>query len=152
MVETVFNVKIPKVGKQYKFYDDGKIRQGRRCTATVLRILSVEDAKSLMFPIYVYEESGWIPTTIAAINEEPIGETSLYTVWKENVEEYHWVFATETDCFIECSIPKYDDYPIWFARMKNGNWFSLNIQSTWQGGLLDIDNHLTEELEEWMKE
>ena len=28
----------------------------------------------------------------------------------------------------------------------------LDIQSHWQGGLLDIDNHLTEELGVWIKE
>lgn len=143
---------LPIIGNTYEFYDDGKIYPGRRYTTTVMDIISTEEAKSVMFPIYVYEESDMIPTTIVAEGEEPIGETSLYTVWEFNKEEHDWVFATETDYFIKCSIPKYDEYPIWFVRTKEGNWFSLDIQSHWQGGLLDIDNHLTKELEEWMKE
>lgn len=145
-------VPLPTIGNAYEFYDDGKIYPRRRYTTTVMDIISTEEAKSVMFPIYVYEESDMIPTTIVAEGEEPIGETSLYTVWEFNKEEHDWVFATETDYFIKCSIPKYDEYPIWFVRTKEGNWFSLDIQSHWQGGLLDIDNHLTKELEEWMKE
>ena len=137
---------IPIIGKSYEFYDDGKITPGRRFTATVLEIISQEDAKSVMFPIYAYKESDYIPTTIVAKEEEPIGETSLYTVWEFNKEIHDWVYAQETDCFIKCSIPEYDEYPIWFARTKEGNWFSLDIQSCWQGGLLDIDNHFTEKL------
>lgn len=150
----MFNYKkqLPVIGKSYEFYDDGKISPGRRFTATVLEIISQEEAKSVMFQIYVYEESDMIPTTIISKGEEPIGETSLYVVWNENKERHDWVFATETHYFIKCSIPDYDKYPIWFARTKKGNWFSLDIQSCWQGGLLDVDNHLTKELEEYMKE
>ena len=143
---------IPIVGKSYEFYDDGKITPSRRSTATVLEVLSSEESKSVMFPIYVYEESDMIPTTVVAEGEEPIGEISLHTVWLQNVMEHDWVFATETDYFIKCSIPKYDEYPIWFVRTIEGNWFSLDIQSHWQGGLLDVDNYLTEELEQWIKE
>ena len=148
----MFDALLPEVGKTYEFYDDGKIYPGRRHTATVMEIISTEEAKSVMFPIYVYKESDYIPTTIVAEGEEPIGEISLYTVWEFNKEIHYWVFTTETDYFIKCSIPTYDDYPIWFVRTKKGNWFSLDIQSNWQGGLLDIDNHLTEEMEEWLKQ
>lgn len=152
MNETIVNVSTPEVGKQYEFYDDGKITPSRRFTASVLEIISPEEAKTVMLPLYAYEESDMIPTTIIAKGEEPIGETSLYMVWEENLEEHDWLFAVETDYFIKCSVPKYDEYPIWFVRTIEGNWFSLDIQSHWQGGLLDIDNHLTEDLEQRMKE
>lgn len=33
-----------------------------------------------------------------------------------------------------------------------GGWYSMDIQSYWQGGLLDIFNDLTEELETFCKE
>ena len=143
---------IPTIGKSYEFYDDGKITPSRRSTATVLEVLSPEEAKSVMFPIYVCEESDMIPITVIVEGEEPVGEISLYTVWLQNVMEHDWVFASETDYFIKCSIPKYDEYPIWFVRTIEGNWFSLDIQSHWQGGLLDADNHLTEELEQRIEE
>ena len=48
------------------------------------------------------------------------------------------MYAEETDYFIGCAIPEYDDHIIWFVREKNGTWFSLNVQSWWQGGFLDV--------------
>ena len=35
---------IPIIGKSYEFYDDGKITPDRRSTATVLEVLSPEEA------------------------------------------------------------------------------------------------------------
>ena len=31
---------------------------------------------------------------------------------------------------------------IWFARTKYGTWFSMDIQSNWQGGLLDVNRDI----------
>lgn len=28
---------------------------------------------------------------------------------------------------------------LYFVRTKNGGWFSMNIQSSWQSGRLDVD-------------
>lgn len=134
---------LPKIGETYKFYDDGKITPSRQYDATVLRIITTEEAKSITFPIYVYEESDWEPTTFDPKDEEPIGEISLFDKWKEELEYHDWIYATETDYFIECSIPRYDKCPIWFARMTDGNWFSMDIQSGWQGGKLDVTGELT---------
>ncbi|MFR6305656.1 MAG: hypothetical protein ACLUNR_02360 [Bacilli bacterium] len=47
-----------------------------------------------------------------------------------------------TDYFIGCYIPKYDNNLIWFARTKYGTWFSMDIQSNWQGGLLDVNRDI----------
>ena len=57
-----------------------------------------------------------------------------------------WLYARSTDFLIECSIPDYDEHNIWFVRTINGEWFSLEIQSFWQTGKLDVDGHLTKQL------
>lgn len=120
---------IPQVGATYNFYDDGKIRPSRRFIATVLRVISCKEAETIKFPIC------------------RIGEKSLYDIWKEEKEGHTWLYAEDTDCFIECSITDYDAHTIWFARAKDGGWFSLDIQNSWQSGRLDADGHLTKSLE-----
>jgi hypothetical protein len=166
---------VPEVGKIYKFYDDGKIRISRQYDATVLRILNKEEAKNSMFPLYCNENTDWEETTIIQDNESIAGTISLYDKWQEAIKNHTqdegnctmviqdkdgnfrelevgepWLFAKDTDYFIECSIFGYDESNIWFARTINGNWFSMNIQNGWQGGQLDVDNHLTRELEEYI--
>lgn len=53
-----------------------------------------------------------------------------------------WIWNGDTDYFIGCYIPEYDDHLIWFARIKYGTWFSMDIQSNWQGGLLDVNRDI----------
>lgn len=144
---------IPDVGKTYKFYDDGKIRPTRQYDATVLRLVSVKEAKKI---------------EIHTSNETK----TLYEFWKGEVDDhimdedgvmYHvdsdgnlieikagesWLYAIDTDWFIECSIPGYDENTIWFVRTIYGEWFSIDIQNGWQSGKLDVTGELTELLEE----
>ncbi len=136
----------PEIGKTYKFYDDGKVSYSRQYDATVLRIISKEEAKSIMFPLYW---DYWRRSKTTHINDAGIlnEKKSLYDVWKEEVAEDDSTYNTFTDCFVECSIPEYDDDTIWFVRATNNGWFSLDIQSDWQSGRLDIDNHITEDLD-----
>lgn len=138
---------IPEIGKVYKFYDDGKVSASRMYPAVVNRIIIPEKAKTIKFPIYVYEESDWLPTTVEAKGTEIIGEKSLYDIWKDNIDEDPFLFSSNTDYFVECSIPLYDKYPIWFVRTKKETWFSMDIQSHWQGGILDVSGELTKQLE-----
>lgn len=134
---------IPQKGKTYKFYDDGKT--SREYDAVVLRILSKDETKTIKFKARLDDEyelstlydKSW------GFDEQYTFRKSLYDIWKDAVKNIDWVFANDTDWFIECSIPLYDEYPIWFVRTNNGGWFSLDIQSSWQGGLLDVDNQVT---------
>lgn len=130
---------IPHSGSIYNFYDDGK--KSRLYKATILRVISKEEAKEVFFPTYCNHHTDWIPSTMVFEYEEPIGKQSLYDKWLEVKDEIDWVFADNTDYFIECSIPEYDDYTIWFARTNEGGWFSMDIQSDWQGGLLDTNKN-----------
>lgn len=134
---------IPEVNKNYHFFDDGKIRESRHYIATVKKLITPEEAKSVIidceFRAYC---------------------VSLYDIWKEEIEEHRqtenftvingsstesgapWLYAEDTDYFVECSISNYDENSVWFVRDINGSWFSLNTVNTWMTGELDIDGKL----------
>ena len=131
--------KIPEIGKTYHFFDDGKITMMRHSMATVTRILSIVDAKNEMFNLIDY--SDWNAEKGTWENQVPY-KISLFQIWRNEVEDCSWIYAPDTDYFVECSIPKFDENPIWFVRTVNGGWFSLDIQSGWQAGRLDIDESL----------
>lgn len=138
---------LPKVGQIYKFYDKGKVNYTRQFDAKVIRIISKEQSTSITFPLYVGYNGEY---TTYIDNDNPVKEASksLYDVWKD--EQYEWdnIYLKNNDYFVECSIPEYDDNTIWFVRGADDSWCSLNIQSDWQYGCLDVDNKLTEILKE----
>ncbi len=105
--------KIPKKGKIYNFFDDGKIRVGRMYKAYVKKI---------------------IPFNKADIH------LKIHLV--DNSLDCDWIWNGYTDYFVGCYIPRYDNHLVWFARTVNGGWFSMDIQSWWQGGLLDVSRTL----------
>lgn len=130
---------IPQIGKAYKFYDDGKA--SREYDAIVTKIISkFDDARAIMFKARLDEDNELSTYYNKELDNEYIYEKSLYDIWQNEIKGVNWLLAGNTDYFIECSIPDYDKYPIWFVRTKTNDWFSLNIQSDWQGGLLDVDN------------
>lgn len=124
-------MKIPEIGKTYKFYDDGKVRTSRQYDAIVLDVITKENARETLVK--------WFDPEFCIMSAR-----ELYDVWLEETVLTDWIFAEDTDYLVECDIPDYDENHIWFARTKEGGWFSMNIQSGWQGGLLDVTNKLTE--------
>ena len=46
---------IPEVGKQYHFFDDGKIRPSRHSIATVLRVIPISEAINICVNILANE-------------------------------------------------------------------------------------------------
>lgn len=166
MKDRRFMIPVPKVGETYQFYDDGKLSESRQYNATVLRIITKNEAKEIMFPAY-RNEDGYITTMNGGEKEEYVYQKSLFRCWLENAIECFWIYTTRsvncridgqskretiTDYFVECSIPLYDLEPIWFARTTEGGWFSLDIHNSWQGGELDVDGSLTKQLEKAQKE
>lgn len=135
---------IPEVGKQYHFFDDGKISSTRHYIATVLEIIPIADAKNII--ISTPRDYDW------NTHENHFIDMSLYDIWRDEVTEINWVFNDETDYIVKCSIPDYDDDPIYFARDKKNNWFSMNVTSWWQCGRLDIDGKLYKTLMEYVSE
>lgn len=118
---------IPIVGKHYHFFDDGKCGRSRHYVAKVKRIIPFKEAHKIL---------------------TPDGQRNLIQAWKSEVKTIHWLFAPETDCFVECDIPNYDDKPIYFVRTLDGGWFSIDFTSCWQAGRLDITGSIFEGLEE----
>lgn len=132
--------KLPQKGDTYNFYDDGKI--GRKYTAQVIRVIPFNESNNITFKARLNDD-GELSTYYnkeCGIDDQYIYEKSLCDIWSKSVIEISWVFADKTDYFVECSIPEYDEDTIWFARTKGGGWFSMDIQNSWQGGRLDVEN------------
>lgn len=137
---------IPKIGSSYHFFDDGKIKESRHYIATVLDVITPEQTKNIMF---------------SRADDEISFEISLYEIWRNEIDDHRqdtnfkviaagasmevgapWLYAEETDYFIKCSIPEYDENNVWFVRTVNGGWFSLDTNSWWMSGELDVDGRL----------
>lgn len=127
---------IPEIGKYYHFFDDGKTSPSRHYICRCERVITPEAAKQviLLIPEWLYE-----------YNKAEYCELSLYDHWHDNeMPAYNWLYAEDTDYFVECSCPHYDKENLWFVRTKNGGWFSMNIQNSWQSGRLDVDGSIYE--------
>ena len=131
---------IPIIGHQYDFFDDGKISLSRHYIATIKRVIPLSEADNV-----------FVRTLTWGLDEPHYVDSPLSGVWEIFKTEHDWIMAKNTDFFVECSIPDFDDDPIWFARDINGGWFSMDIQSGWQAGQLDIDGSLYKGLIERMK-
>lgn len=121
---------LPKVREYYHFFDDGKITPTRHYIAKCLEIIPFEKFKSIQIDgIPIFNEDVEITVT-----------KSLYDVWQEEQKDCDFLYAKKTDYAIKCNCPIYDENDLYFVRTKNGGWFSINIQSSWQSGRLDVDN------------
>lgn len=125
----------PEIEKEYHFWDDGKVSPSRHYICKVVDIISLEQAKDIMLEFTQFD---YMCDYFSPPFEEVI-KMSLYDIWMYQKESCDWVFADETPYFVKISIPTYDDNDLYCACMKGGGWFSLDIQSGWQGGVLDID-------------
>ena len=125
--------RIPKVGEVLHFWDDGKSSDSRHYLAVVTHVLTKEQMKMVsLTPSECFEP--W---------EDVNGEwhdvpNDFLGVWEYNKQQYGWIFADDTDFFVGCAIPEYDEHILWFARTKHGQWFSMEAQSCWQCGFLDV--------------
>ncbi len=118
---------LPKIGFTYHFFDDGKHSEERHYICKCERILTKEEAKSEIIKRYDHKKNKLI-------------DDNLISIWEINKKDADFLFANDTDFFIECSCPNYDkENNLWFVRTKEGTWFSMNIQNSWQSGYLDVD-------------
>ena len=129
---------IPTVGKEYHFFDDGKISNSRHYLAVVNEIITKEQAQKLTFTKTDSQDKEY--------------ETTLYDIWRREVIEHDWLFAEDTDVFVKCDIPEYDKDPIYFVSTKDGGWFSMDVTSWWQCGRLDVDGKRYESLMKYYNE
>lgn len=132
---------VPEIGKFYHFFDDGKTSTSRHYICKCERIITPEEAKRVMIEV---------PNKYV---DDVMDTISLYEHWYNNeVPSTYWLFSDKTDYFVECSCPKYDKHNLWFVRTHDGGWFSMDIQNFWQGGRLDIDGEIFQEVLNYIKE
>lgn len=132
---------IPEVGKEYHFFDDGKTSLGRHYICRCENVITLEEAKKIKFKLIDFD------------NDEKKYEDTLYNIWRKRVVDYYWLMSDETDFFVEISCPEYDQNRLWAARTRDGGWFTLDIQSFWQGGRIDVTGDVFHEvLEFWRNE
>ena len=124
---------IPKLYKYYHFWDDGKISSSRHYICRIEQIITSEEAKSLTVKVPEWDYDN---------NKNNYIDISLYDHWRNEVYNCDWLYAEDTDYFIKASCPQYDDNELWFVRTKDGGWFSMDIESSWQAGRLDIDGSI----------
>lgn len=117
---------IPEVGKYYHFWDDGKCGVGRHYIAKCEEIISLDDASHIL------------------IADDNHVKCKLIKLWAKEKKHKKWIFSPKTDVIVRCSIPKYDERDIYFARDNSDGWFSFNTTGWWQGGCLDIDGTIYE--------
>ena len=126
--------RVPQVGEKLHFFDDGKVSDSRHYMAVVTHVLTPEQAKLVFVDAIRFCECH-------SVDFEENKRLTLLDIHVEEVKSCDWLYADQTDYFIACSIPEFDDHIIWFVRTKDSyqSWFSMDIQSNWQGGYLDVD-------------
>ena len=141
------NKNIPELGKEYHFFDDGKISNSRHYIAKVIELIPIEEAKNIIIstPRDYNINTG----------QNLFVDMSLYDIWLDEKERCDWLYNDDTDYIIKANIPNYDDDPIYFVRTKDDGWFSMDVTNWWQGGRLDIDGKRYENMiknyESWKK-
>ena len=124
---------VPIVGKTYHFFDDGKIKPSRHYMVKVVRVIPKNEAKNIDITIKgrAYDVTD-----------------TLFNIWTEQTSSMAWVYAKDTDYFVEGECRDYDEHNLWFVRTTNGGWFSMDIENWWQAGELDVDEHLYESIKD----
>lgn len=158
---------VPKIGDKHHFFDDGKMRESRHYIAEVLDIIKPELTRNILINRIGFNGS-----------DTYMYLQSLHDIWREEVNSHRnsenfkvlgkgvenkpgapWCYAEETDYFVKCSIPNYDEHPVWFVRHVDGGWFSIDAENTWMGGKLmpvefdwnKYQEDRRKEWEEWLK-
>ena len=134
---------IPKIGERYPLFYDGKLNDTRLYYGDVLRVLTPEEAKDEK----VLRLEQLTEGLSRSKDDYGLVERSLVEVWMDEIKKADFLFSPETDYFVEVTSPEYDEHNLWFVRTKEGGWFSMDIQSDWQGCELDVDGSLLEEME-----
>lgn len=117
-----------KIGDKFYFFDDGKTGSCRVFEATVRMFIPIEESKNIILDASELWEC----------------KASLYDIYVKNIEAnpYKRPMSPDMKYFVVCSIPKYDDNLIYFYIDDCNEWWSLDVQSDWQGGILDVDRKI----------
>lgn len=103
--------KLPKIGKLYDCYDDGKICDDRRYKVKITDIVPFDKVSK-----------------------------SIYNQWEDAKRMYYWVFADKTDYFVLADSyerGKFNVSQSVFVRTVEGEWYSIG--RFWNNGLLIVE-------------
>jgi len=116
---------LPKIGKTYNTFDDGKIKESRRYVVTIDEIIPFNE----------------------------IDKPTL-DLWYKEINICHWLYSKDTDFFIKGTLDNNEQViycktkdNIWSLLDTTIGWFIIGDT----GGRLDIDGSLTKILEEYQK-
>ena len=132
-MEQKHNNNIPEIGKEYHFFDDGKTSLSRHYICKCEKVITPKEVKTIIFD---FDDS----------------EITLYDIWKDESFKCDFLFAKDTDYFVEVSCPNYDENNLWAVRTKDGGWFTLDVQSSWQGGRVDVTGKIFDDVVRFWKE
>ena len=139
--------RVPVLGKEYYFFDDGKISPSRCYKAKVTGIYPYKEKINVKVFDYDLDEYKEIP--IQEIHKKEVDSHRQGEHFKvlggDMTVGAPWLYAEKNDYFIKCEIKGYDDNDIWFARTIQDDWFSMDVTNSWQSGELDVDGKKYEE-------
>lgn len=125
--------RVPKVGEILPAFDDGKVSPSRLYETEITEVIPFNAAKD----IKVYGIDRDFTDALGEVTYRD--DISLIDAWERDKKEIYWLFADETDYFIRAKVvgDVYEDQ--WFARTKDGGWFSMEIANYMVGASLDSD-------------
>lgn len=139
--------RVPVLGKEYYFFDDGKISPSRCYKAKVTGIYPYNE--KINVKVFDYDLDEYKEIQIQEIHKKEVDSHRQGEHFKvlggDMTVGAPWLYAEKTDYFIKCEIKGYDDNDIWFARTIHDDWFSMDVESLWQSGYLDVDGKRYEE-------
>ena len=137
---------VPEVGKFYHFWDDGKTSPSRHYICRVEELITIAKAKEISF------NRGEEIMTLYDIWQEEINshrQGTNFTVLSKGADTKPgspWLYAEDTDFFVRISCPCYDDNDLWAVRTVDGGWFTMDVQSCWQSGTLDVTGEIYDDV------
>ena len=139
--------RVPVLGKEYYFFDDGKISPSRCYKAKVTGIYPYKE--KINVKVFDYDLDEYKEIKIQEIHKKEVDSHRQGEHFKvlggDMTVGAPWLYAEKTDYFIKCEIKGYDDNDIWFARTIHDDWFSMDVTGSWQSGYLDVDGKRYEE-------
>lgn len=140
-------MQIPVLGKEYYFFDDGKISPSRCYKAKITGIYPYKE--KINVKAFDYNSNEYKEMPIQEIHKKEVDnhrqKESFKVLGGDTTVGAPWLYAEKTDYFIKCEINGYDKDDIWFARTIQDGWFSMNVTNSWQSGYLDVDGKRYEE-------
>ena len=146
---------VPEIGKSYYFFDDGKLSPSRCYVATVTGVIPASKNPTITIknPETGMDDIKYLETIRKREVDEHRQEEGFIVISNgaDTKPGSPWLYAEETDYFIKCDIPDYDESPIIFVRTVDGEWFSIDVTNLWQSGELDVDGSKYELMKKYME-